>query len=138
MTDPKPSALYTFAWVVMALAVSFVGVLHFAVPEPFVRIMPSALPAPLFLVYLSGVCELGLSAALVPRATRRYAAWGLCALFVAVFPANINMAVNHLVLDPANPSPSWVAWARLPFQPLLIAWAWWLARRTPPRSAAAA
>jgi uncharacterized membrane protein len=52
------------------------------------------------------------------------AAWGLILLFIAVFPANINMAVNHIKLDNIPNSP-WVHAVRLPFQAVLIAWAWW-------------
>ena len=64
--------------------------------------------------------------------TRRAAAWGLVALYVAVFPANIYMAVAGIQLDPANPMPEWAGCARLPFQALLIAWAWWYTRPDEP------
>ena len=99
-----------------------VGVMHFANPDPFVKIMPGYLPWHLELVYLSGVFEiLGGVGLLVPK-TRRLAAWGLIALYVAVFPANVNMAVNNIALgDVPNPL---MAWARLPLQLVLIAWAW--------------
>ncbi len=109
-----------------ALAMSVVGILHFATPEPFVRIVPAVLPAPLLLVYFSGACEIAFGLGLLIAKLRGPAAWGLILLFVAVFPANINMAINHLQLDPANPMPQWVAWARLPFQFLFIAGAFWL------------
>ncbi len=110
----------------LALAMMSVGVLHFVDPAPFVRIVPAQLPAAELLVYLSGVFEILLGGALlVPRA-RPWAGLGLAALYVAVFPANVNMAVNHLDLDPAHPLPSWAAWARLPFQALFIAWALWV------------
>ena len=109
-----------------AAAMVGVGILHFVQPEPFVRIVPSALPAPLLLVYVSGFFEiLGGLGLLIPK-VRLYAAWGLIALYVAVFPANINMAINHLQLDPANPMPEWIAWARLPFQALFIGLVYWL------------
>jgi uncharacterized membrane protein len=52
---------------------------------------------------------------------------GLIALFVAVFPANINMAVNHLPLGSTQVA-SWLLWARLPLQLVLIAWAAWFTR----------
>lgn len=111
---------------IVAAAMVGIGALHFISPDPFVRIVPAALPAPLLLVYISGVFEiLGGLGLLIPR-VRLYAAWGLIALYVAVFPANINMAINHLQLDPANPLPEWVGWARLPFQALFIAVAYWL------------
>ncbi len=118
----------TVLLVVMALAMVGVGILHFVQPEPFVRIMPAWLPAHLELVYISGAFEiLGGLGLLVPR-TRRLAAWGLIALFVAVFPANINMAIHEIQLDPADPMPVWAMWARLPLQAVLIGWAWWVGR----------
>lgn len=121
MTRAKPVVR-----VLAAIAMIGVGLLHFVSPEPFVKIVPAALPAPLALVYLSGFFEiLGGAGLLVPR-VRFWAAWGLIALYVAVFPANINMAVNHIQLDPANPIPEWAAWGRLPFQALFIGVAFWL------------
>lgn len=116
---------------VAAVAMVIVGILHFSNPEPFVRIVPAALPAPLLLVYVSGVAEIAGGLGLLWSRTRRLAAWGLIALYIAVFPANINMAVNHLQLDPAHPAAGWIAWARLPFQVLFIAIAWWLGRPDP-------
>jgi uncharacterized membrane protein len=107
------------------------GVAHFATPEPFVRIVPSWLPAPLVLVWVSGVFEaLGGAGLLVPRA-RRAASLGLIALFVAVFPANVNMAINHLTFDGVTPVSPTFLWLRLPFQVVLIAWAWWVGRDDP-------
>jgi uncharacterized membrane protein len=115
----------------LAGAMIFIGIGHFYDPEPFVRIVPDYLPAPLALVYISGVFEvLGGVGLLIPR-SRRAAAWGLIALYVAVFPANLHMALNDIQLDPDNPMPGWVAWVRLPFQALFIAWAYWLGRPDP-------
>jgi len=110
--------------VILAIAIIFVGVTHFLIPEPYVKIMPPQLPYPLKLVYLSGFYEiLGGIGLLVPPVSQA-AAWGLIALFIAVFPANINMAVNHIKLEYIPNSP-WVHVVRLPFQAVLIAWAWW-------------
>ena len=105
----------------------FIGIQHFLDPEPFVRIVPKALPAPRILVYVSGVFEiLGGIGLVVPR-TRRAAAWGLIALYVAVFPANVNMAVNSLPMGD-RVVPPLLLWLRLPLQGLFIAWAWWFTR----------
>ncbi len=91
--------------------------------RPYVAMMPAALPWHLALVYISGVAEVaGGLGLLVPR-TRRAAAWGLIALFIAVFPANVNMAVNELPLG-TKAVPTWALWARLPLQLVLIAWAY--------------
>ena len=102
------------------------GAMHFPHPEPFVRIVPDYLRGPLFLVYASGFCEIGLGALLLPERTRRLAGWGLVALYVAVFPANVYMATEGIQLDPESAMPAWVAWARLPFQLVFIAWALWV------------
>jgi uncharacterized membrane protein len=92
------------------------GVLHFTNGKAFARTIPSFLPAPLALVYVSGGIGLLLPAA------QRFAAWGLVALYVAVFPANVNMAVKHIGFG--RHTPQWILWARLPLQPVFIAWAW--------------
>jgi uncharacterized membrane protein len=111
-----------FLWL-LAISMIAVGVSHFTSPEPFMRIVPPPLPA-LEMVLLSGVFEiLGGVGLLIPR-LRRAAAWGLIALFIAVFPANIYMALEGIQLDPNNPLPTWGAWVRLPFQALFIYWAW--------------
>ncbi|MGE3809629.1 MAG: DoxX family protein [Gemmataceae bacterium] len=101
------------------------GINHFVRAEFYVRIMPPYLPWHLELVYASGVAEIILGAALwVPRC-RRLAAWGLVALLIAVFPANVHMALN------AEQFPSFppvVLWLRLPLQGVFIAWACAIAR----------
>jgi uncharacterized membrane protein len=103
------------------------GVNHFVSPSDYVAIMPAALPAHLALVYISGVAEILGGLGLILPATRRLAAWGLVVLLVAIFPANVNMAVNQLPLG-NSPAPAWVLWARLPLQAVLVAWAWWFTR----------
>ncbi|WGV26639.1 DoxX family protein [Halotia branconii] len=110
--------------VILAVSIIVVGVTHFIVPEQYVRIVPPQLPYPLGLVYLSGFYEiLGGIGLLVPPVSQA-AAWGLVALFIAVYPANINMAVNLIKVDHIPNSP-WIHVVRLPLQGVLIAWAWW-------------
>ena len=101
------------------------GVLHFARPKPFVRIVPKFLPAPLALVYISGFFEIAGGVGLLVPATRVAAAWGLIALYIAVFPANIYMLTHNISFNPRKPIPRWILWARLPFQFLFMAWAYW-------------
>ncbi len=113
----------------LLLAAFFVfgGINHFRSPDVYVAIMPPYLPAHLALVYISGVFELmGGIGVLVP-ATRSRAGWGLVALLVAVFPANLHMAVNP---EPfvAEGMPLWGLYLRLPLQFALMAWAWWATR----------
>ena len=103
------------------------GVLHFVAPELYVQIIPPILPAPLALVYLSGVAEIAVGVGvLIPR-TRRYAAWATIALLVAIFPANVYMATSMVVVEGiggGDPSPL-IRWGRLPLQGVLILWAYW-------------
>lgn len=126
MQSGYTAGMKTFARVLLAVLMVGIGVLHFVSPQPFVKIVPAFLPNPLALVYISGFFEiLGGIGLLIPRVSRA-AAWGLIALYIAVFPVNINMAVNQLPLgETVYPIGNWV---RLPFQLVLIAWAWWLSR----------
>lgn len=111
------------------------GVLHFAVPDLYVQVVPPSLPRPLALVYLSGAAEVLLGVGVMYDGTRRYAAWGLIALLIAVFPANVYMATNDVTVEGL---PRWMGspsdaalWARLPLQAVLALWAWWYTRPTP-------
>lgn len=103
------------------------GINHFLDPAPYIAMTPDFLPAPRALVYVSGVAEILGGLGLIHPRTRRLAAWGIIALLVAVFPANINMAVNDLPLGDTD-VPTWALWARLPLQLVLIAWAYWYTR----------
>jgi uncharacterized membrane protein len=123
--------------VLLAVAMVGIGVLHFVTPAPFVKIVPPWLPAPLALVYVSGVFEIAGGVGLLVARTRRLASLGLIALYVAVFPANIHMAIHQISLTD-EPMPTWVPWARLPFQIVFIAWAWWVGRERAPSSAVTA
>lgn len=120
---------------ILALFMIGGGINHFLSPAPYVAMMPAALPWHLGLVYVSGVFEILGGAGLLIARTRHLAAWGLIALLLAIFPANLNMAINHLPLA-GKPVPQWALWARLPLQAVLIAWAWWYTR--PERKAPAA
>jgi len=112
---------------VAAAAMVAIGITHFTSPSGFVKIVPSFLPAPLALVYISGFFEILGGLGLLLERTRRIAGYGLIALYVAVFPANINMAVNDIQPADAHIAPV-LLWLRLPFQVLFLALAWWLAR----------
>ncbi len=109
--------------VILAVSLSIVGGLHFVSWDQFVRLIPPQLPYPKELVYISGFFEiLGGIGLLVPSVSRA-AAWGIIALFIAVFPANINQAINNIPID-GIPHNQLLYWFRLPFQAVLIAWAW--------------
>ncbi|MDB4965165.1 MAG: hypothetical protein JWN44_854 [Myxococcales bacterium] len=117
-------------WALAAVMIS-AGVGHFVAPEGFVAIVPSWLPSPRALVAISGVCELAGGLGLLVPSLRRAAAFGLMLLFIAVFPANVNMALRH-IQPPGVVLSEWLLFARLPFQAVLIAWAWWLTKRREP------
>jgi uncharacterized membrane protein len=117
----------TLRWLLTVFMV-VAGAHHFIAPAPYIAMMPNALPAHAALVYISGVAEVLGGLGLIPPATRRLAGWGLIALFVAIFPANVNMAVHHLPLG-GHPVPTWALWARLPVQIVLVAWAYWCGAR---------
>lgn len=124
-------------WVMGAFYVA-AGVSHFVNPDFFVEIVPPHLPWKLGLVHVSGVAEILLGAAVVLPPTRRFAAWGIIALLIAVFPANIYMATFQI--RPPH-APEWMQgagpmqlWLRLPMQGVLALWAWWYTRpRSPAR-----
>ncbi|MDQ6701554.1 MAG: DoxX family protein [Acidobacteriota bacterium] len=103
----------------VALLFTAAGVLHFLLTDQYARVMPPYLPAPRFLVFVSGAAEIAGGLGMLLPITRQAAAWGLIALLIAVFPANIYMAQAHLV------TPQWALWARLPLQVLLVWWVFW-------------
>ncbi len=99
------------------------GVNHFVRPRMYERIIPPYLPAPEMLNYAAGAAEVILGVALLFPALRPWAAWGIIALLVAVFPANLYMYQQG-----APGIPAWALLLRLPLQGVLIAWAWWYTR----------
>lgn len=94
------------------------GVMHFVTPGFFDAIVPKALPNPRFWTYASGVAELGVAAAVANPSTRRAGGAAAAALFVAVFPANIQAAVSA-----GAPAEKALTWGRLPLQIPLVRWA---------------
>jgi uncharacterized membrane protein len=101
------------------------GANHFVHTGFYVSIMPAYLPWHPELVYLSGVAEIMLGIMLLFRRIERLAAWGMIALIIAVTPANAQMAI-HPELYPDYSAA--LLWARLPFQLVLLAWAFWFTR----------
>jgi uncharacterized membrane protein len=116
------STAQTIGLVLAAIFYAAAGVLHFVKPGAYLKIMPPYIPYHLPLVLISGAFEiLGAIGLLIPR-LRRPAAWGLVALLIAVFPANIYMATNPVEAGAASLAPA-LLWARLALQPLLV---WWV------------
>ena len=108
-------------WLRLLLSVAFIlaGVLHFVYPERFMQIVPSFLPAPWALVLISGVFEILGGVGLLVPFSRRFSGYGLIALLIAVFPANINMALQYYhTRGLTNATVLWIL--RLPLQFVLI------------------
>jgi uncharacterized membrane protein len=104
------------------------GVLHLVFPKPYERIVPRRLPARRQIVVVSGLAELAGGAGVICARTRRGAGIWLAVLLVAVFPANVGMAL-HPERHPRIPAG--LLRARLALQPLLV---WWALRATASRS----
>lgn len=100
------------------------GILHFTKTEYYLRIMPPYIPWHQAMVWISGVCEIAGGVALLIPALRRAAAWGIVALLVAVFPANIYMATNPVDAGAAS-LPPLLVWGRLPLQGVFVWWVLW-------------
>jgi uncharacterized membrane protein len=116
--------------IVLAVVMIVAGMAHLVVPDAYVKMVPRFLHAPLALVIVSGVFEILGGVGLLVPVVRRAASLGLVALFFAVFPANLNMALNDIQPDGMH-LPVALLWFRLPFQIVFIAWAVWVGRSEP-------
>jgi uncharacterized membrane protein len=108
------------AWRPLAGLLAVAGVGHFVVPRPFEAIVPRALGDPGPWVRVSGVAELACAAALAVPRTRRAAGLAAAVLFVAVFPANVQMTVTALRSERASKAYRAATVARLPLQAPLV------------------
>ena len=111
------------AWLI-GIGFIVAGSMHFFIPEFYLRIIPPALPAHELINIVSGVAEIILGILMFIPRFRVFAAWALIALLIAVFPANIYMALEAGKSIDASPV---VAYIRLPFQFLFI---WWVFQQT--------
>lgn len=110
----------------LAGVLAVAGTAHFLIADRYQRTIPPVLPFPRELVYVSGAAELLCAGGLANRSTRRLAGWATAALFVVVFPANVQMAMDSAGSSPAH---QLMAWGRLPLQVPLVLWAAQVARR---------
>jgi uncharacterized membrane protein len=111
----------------LAAFFAYTGAMHFLKPRFFEAIVPPSIESSKKeVVAISGAAELAGAAALLHPAGRRLGRWWLLGLLVAVFPANIHMAVNPEQIRglDLNKMPRWALWARLPLQPLAMLWVW--------------
>jgi uncharacterized membrane protein len=114
--------------VILSVALIVVGITHFVKPEEYAKIVPPQFGDKFAMVYISGFFEiLGAVGLLIPFVSVA-AAWGLIALFIAVFPANIYQAIHSIPIENIPHHPL-LYWFRLPFQAVFIAWAWWYTRK---------
>ncbi|MEI3797582.1 MULTISPECIES: DoxX family protein [unclassified Chitinophaga] len=102
-----------------------IGVTHLLKPRKLTYMIEGMIPYPLFMVLFTGALEILLGAGLLFPVTQYYAGWGLIILLVAMFPANIRVAVLNLPAPGGLPSKPWYIWSRLLFQPVYILWIWW-------------
>ena len=116
------------------LAIFFViaGAMHFFNPDFYLAMMPPYLPFHEFLVYFSGMVEIALGLLVFSKKYNHFAGLGMIALLIAVFPANIYMALNPQLFPDVS---STALWLRLPFQGLFIAWVYFTLIRQPKRTA---
>jgi len=115
----------------VAALFTFTGTMHFVRPRFFEAIVPPAIESQKQeAVAISGVAEIAGAAFVLVPASRRLGRWWLLALLVAVFPANIHMAVNPEQIRGLDMRkiPRWALWARLPLQPLAMLWVWHVTR----------
>jgi uncharacterized membrane protein len=111
----------------LAAFFAFAGTMHFVRPRFFEAIVPPSIAEQKKeIVAISGAAELAGAALVLPPATRRLGRWWLLALLLAVFPANIHMAVNPEQIRGLDIEkiPRWALWGRLPLQPLAMLWVW--------------
>lgn len=100
------------------------GVLHFVIPRPFERIVPRWFPWRREAVVVSGVAEIASGALLAVPRTRRAGGWLMLVTVLAVYPANVQMAIDASRGRPQVRVPAWLAWLRLPLQLPMLARAW--------------
>ena len=123
MSRTKTILLY-----VMAAFYVYAGFNHLMNPAFYLAIMPPELPNPEWLNVLSGLAEILLGVYILEPRVRVLAAWGLIALLIAVFPANLWVAMENVGAEGPGSGAGTANWVRIPFQGLFIAWAWWYTR----------
>jgi uncharacterized membrane protein len=118
----KKTSLY-----ILILLYLLAGINHFWHPQSYLSIIPPYLPWHEFINYVAGAAEIGLGFGMMFKPTRKWAAYGIIAMLVAFIPAHIYMIEKApFQLGAITVSP-FITWIRLlVFQPLLMAWAWWV------------
>ena len=105
----------------MAFLYIIAGINHFRSPRMYIKIIPDSFPNPKVLNGLSGAAEIVLGILLMVPFFTRFAGWGIIALLIAIFPANLFMYKNKKA---SFGLPKWILLLRLPLQILFILWAY--------------
>lgn len=115
--------MMTLPWHLYLMAILYIiaGINHFRSPRMYIRIIPDSFPNPKLLNTLSGLAEIVLGILLMVPSLTHFAAWGIIALLIAVFPANLFMYQNKKA---GFGLPGWLLFLRLPLQLLFIFWAY--------------
>ncbi len=111
----------------LAFSIGFfvIGISHLAKPEALAYMVPSFVPYARNIIIITGFLEIILATLLQINKIRKYVAWIIIIYLIAIFPANINVAVHHLSPPGGLPSENWYIWSRLLFQPVYIAWVYY-------------
>ena len=120
--------LKKFSISAMGLGYIWVGISHFYNTEFFLKIMPPSFPFHLASVYISGFFEIVFGFGIIFQSTRKYAAWGLIFLLIAVYPANIYLAFSLKAQNEIGISSFVASWVRLPIQFVLIGLAYMVSK----------
>ncbi len=128
LRDPDADPALDRARLRAATMMAGMGLAHFVLPGPFERIVPRWFPWRREAVLVSGAAEMASGALLASPRTRRAGGWLMLVTVVAVYPANIQMALDASRGRPQVRVPAWLAWSRLPLQVPMIARAWRLTR----------
>ena len=120
------SKIKTLSIIIMTLFYIMAGTNHFINPDWYVRIVPPILPFKTAIVFISGILEIILGTLLIFPKIRFIAGWGLILLLLAVYPANIYVALTNGEVMDTTPL---IAWGRLPFQFVFIGLAYWHSKR---------
>lgn len=116
-----------FRWLA-AIFFVFSGSLHFVIPEFYYSMMPPFIPFKEFFIVLTGIAEIVFGVGILVPAVQRRSGMSMIALLIAIFPANIYVAIAQPTLMNLEYSPESM-WLRLLLQPLFIVWVWWVSVR---------
>lgn len=115
----------TICLVILIIGYVLAGINHFRSPGGYIKVIPPYLPYPQVLNILAGFFEIAFAMLMVFPATRPLAAWGIILMLIAFMPVHIYMIQNAPMKMGGLVVTSFLAWARVPFQVLFVAWAWW-------------